>query len=154
MELPPDHRLKKPSTSSREAAISAVTELYEFLTTLLYIEPTDILYPPPGGWPHITQENEAFASLKKTDEVIELLRHLPYLDSRRDTWFIRPWSDACDYVNQDPRKYLPVVPDDFEFPPWVINLTGHGRYGQALMFDTSDGMVTHFALRNTFDFRF
>lgn len=149
-----DPRLKKPSTYSREAAISAITDLYESLTTLLYVEPTDILYPPPGGWPHITQENEAFASLNKTDEVIELLRHLPYLDSRRNQWYIRPWSTACDYVNKDPRKYLPVVPDEFEFPPWVITLTDSGRYGQSLIFDTSDGTRTHSRPRSIFDVRF
>ncbi|KAJ5098776.1 hypothetical protein N7532_005777 [Penicillium argentinense] len=142
MELPPDHRLKRPSTYSREAAIVAVTDLYESLTTPLYVEPTDILYPPPGGWPHITRENEAFASLNKTDEVLELLRHLPYLDSRKNEWFIRPWSVSCDYVNRDPRNYRPLVPDEFEFPPWVINLTFSGRYGQSLMFDTSDGTAT------------
>lgn len=139
MQLPPDHRLKKPSTYNREEAIAAVTNLYESLTTLLFVEPSDILYPPAEGWPQITQENEAFASLKKTDEVIELLRHLPYLDSRREDWQIRPWSVICDYVNNDPRKYRPCVPDDFDFPPWVINLTFSGGYGKSLMFDTSDG---------------
>lgn len=139
MEFPPDHRLKKPSKYSREAAISSVTDLYESLTTLLYVEPNDILYPSPGGWPHITRENEAFASLNKTDKVLELLRHLPYLDSRRNEWFIRPWSVTCDYVNNDPSKYRPITPDEFELPPWVINLTFSGRYGQSLIFDTSDG---------------
>ncbi|CAI7642876.1 unnamed protein product [Penicillium pancosmium] len=71
MELPPDPRLKRPSTYNRKAAIAAVTDLYEFLTTLPFIEPTDILYPPPEGWPHITRENEAFASPKKTDETLD-----------------------------------------------------------------------------------
>ncbi|KAJ5678351.1 uncharacterized protein N7477_003984 [Penicillium maclennaniae] len=146
MQHPSDPRLKKPSTYNREAATSAITDLYESLTTLLYVEPTDILYPPPGGWPHITQENEAFASLNKTDEVIELLRHLPYLDSRRNAWYIRPWSTICDYVNKDPRKYVSVVPDEFKFPPWVINITDSGRYGKSLIFDTSDGTATEYAL--------
>ena len=143
MQHLPDPRLQKPSTYNRDAAISAITDLYESLTTLLYVEPTDILYPPPGGWRHISQQNEVFASLNKSDEVIELLRHLPYLDSRHNQWYIRPWSTACDYVNKDPRNYLPVVPDEFQFPPWVINLTDSGRYGKSLMFDTSDGTRVH-----------
>lgn len=48
------------------------------------MEPTDILFSPPGEWPHIIQENEVLISLNRTDKIIELLRHLPYLDSRRN----------------------------------------------------------------------
>lgn len=60
MQLARGPRLEKPSTYDREDTITAVTDLYPFLATLPYIEPTDILYPPPEGWPHITKENEAF----------------------------------------------------------------------------------------------
>ena len=56
-----------------------MTAFYQFLTTLVFYEPADILYPPPGGWPQI---REKLAPWHKTDEVVELLRHLPYLDSR------------------------------------------------------------------------
>lgn len=146
MELPPDPRLKSPSTYNREVTIAAVTAFYESLTTLLFVEPTDILHPPPEGWPHITQENEAFASLGKTDEVIELLRHLPYLDSRREKWLVRPETRACDYVNQEPSHYQDAIPKDAGIPPWVINLTDSGRNGYSLMFDTSDGMNLRTAL--------
>lgn len=43
-------------------------------------------------------------------------------------------------MNQDPRKHRPLAPDDFKFPPWVINLTFSGSHGKSSMFDTSDGI--------------
>jgi hypothetical protein len=136
MDLPPDPRLKIPSYS-RDETIAAVMDYYQFLTKMPFLEPSDILYPPPEGWPQITKERLA----KKSDEVIELLRHLPYVDSRREVWQIMPDSRPCDYVNKHPKDYKPYTPGDFEFPPWVINLTFGGRYGKSLMFDTTDGMA-------------
>jgi len=47
MQLARDPRLEKPSTYNRKEAITAVTGLYQFLATLPYIEPTDILYSLP-----------------------------------------------------------------------------------------------------------
>jgi hypothetical protein len=38
--------------------------------------------PPEGGWPNIIPEN--FQKLGKTDEVIRLLRNLPYISSQPD----------------------------------------------------------------------
>lgn len=137
MQLPPDHRLKRPSVYNRQETIDAVTSFYQLLTKLPFIEPSDIFYPPPEGWPHITQET--FACLNKTYEVIELLRHLPYINSRREKWQIIPETAPIDYVTKGPLEYLPFVPDDYKVPPWVINLTHSGRHGQSLMFDTSDG---------------
>lgn len=132
MQRPPDPRLGNPSTDNREEVITAVTGLYQFLATLSYIETADILYPPPEGWLHITQETKAFASLKKTDEVIKLLRHLLYLDSRCEDWQIMPFSTPCDYVNQDPGKYRPLAPDDFEFPLWVMILASTSRHPDSM----------------------
>lgn len=52
-----------------------MTEFYQFLTTLVFYEPADILYPPPD-------EKVRSASLDKTDEIFGPLCHLPYFDSR------------------------------------------------------------------------
>lgn len=79
MQLSPDHRLKRPSVYNLQETIDVVTSFYQFLQKLPFLEPSDIFYPPPEGWPHITQES--FACLNKTYDVIELLRHLPYIDS-------------------------------------------------------------------------
>jgi hypothetical protein len=39
-------------TYSREATIAAVTDYYTFLTRM-YLNKSDITYPPSGGWPSI-----------------------------------------------------------------------------------------------------
>lgn len=61
---------------SREATIAAFKEYFLFLTEL-YLDPEQIVFPPEEGWEEITITN--MQPLGKTDKVIELLRHLPYI---------------------------------------------------------------------------
>lgn len=63
---------------NRDQVIAAVTGYYDFLTRL-HVEPKDIRRPPPGGWSEISQN--AFKSLQKSDTVIDLLKHLPYIEN-------------------------------------------------------------------------
>jgi len=62
---------------NRDEVIASVTEFYTFLTTHLHFYPSELKTPPPSGWPQITPEH--FAFLQKSDTVIDLLQHLPYL---------------------------------------------------------------------------
>ncbi|KAK4044654.1 hypothetical protein C8A01DRAFT_31150 [Parachaetomium inaequale] len=57
---------------SREATVAAVSGYYEFLASM-YLDESDIQRPPEGG------------GLGKTDEVIMLLCHLPYLRTTLDS---------------------------------------------------------------------
>jgi hypothetical protein len=75
---------------SREATVSAVSEYYEFLASM-YLDESDIHRPPDGGWPEITLDR--LKGLGKTDEVIMLLRYLPYL---------RPTTDGYKSVDAGP----------------------------------------------------
>ena len=75
---------------SREATIAAVRGYYEFLAKM-YLDESDIQRPPDGGWPEITPDR--LSGLGKTDEVIMLLRYLPYL---------RPTIDGCKSVDAGP----------------------------------------------------
>lgn len=70
MDLPPDPRLKVPSQYSREETIAAVKDYYQFLTKMPFLEPRDILDPPPEGWAAGCQAEIP----KRNDEVFELLR--------------------------------------------------------------------------------
>jgi hypothetical protein len=63
---------------SREATIAVVREYYRFLTRM-YLKESYVAEPPKGGWPEINRET--IGVLGKTDEVISLLRHLPYIVS-------------------------------------------------------------------------
>lgn len=61
---------------SREATVRAFRDYYRFLVDL-YMEDSDIIEPPAGGWPTISPEFQQLFG--KSDEVIALLRRLPYI---------------------------------------------------------------------------
>ncbi|TWU72499.1 hypothetical protein ED733_002052 [Metarhizium rileyi] len=67
-------------TYSEEATVAAVRDYYQFLASM-YLDKTVIQEPPKDGWPCITPES--MRGLGKTDKVISLLRHLPYIHSPR-----------------------------------------------------------------------
>lgn len=155
--LLPDPRVGVTPTYNREVAIAAVTSFYQSLSKLPHFDPSDIIYPPPTGWPNITKET--FSPYGKSDEVIELLRHLPYL---------KPWSGAkprtyhghcnhllapdtlCINYSDEKNQYLAdgrirdgegSGPLWIEIPPWVVPLTRSvNNYGIWLLFDTTDGI--------------
>ena len=64
---------------SRDECIIAIRDYYAFVTKM-FANPSSIVEPPQGGWPDITQET--MRGLGKTEKVIELLRHLPYIESK------------------------------------------------------------------------
>jgi hypothetical protein len=43
------------------------------------LDESDVVEPPEGGWPNISAET--MHGLGKTDEVVQLLRHLPDIRS-------------------------------------------------------------------------
>lgn len=61
---------------SHEATVAAFKSYYEFLTKM-YIDPGMTKTPPVTGWPHITCES--MQAIGKSQEVVALLRHLPYV---------------------------------------------------------------------------
>lgn len=72
-----DPRLQEPSTYSRQDCIDAIRELLHYLCDRLpYLDRAWIQEPPADGWPNINPET--CAPLGKTEEVIQLLAHLPY----------------------------------------------------------------------------
>ena len=64
-------------TYDQDEVIAAVYDYYNFLTKLPYIDSSEIDYPPPTGWPNINPTT--LQNLNKTDTVVKLLAHLPYL---------------------------------------------------------------------------
>ncbi|KAK4118929.1 hypothetical protein N657DRAFT_605333 [Parathielavia appendiculata] len=64
---------------SREATIAAITDYYTFLTRM-YMNEHQIIYPPADGWPSIVNADpNKLQDLGKSDEVLSLLAHLPYI---------------------------------------------------------------------------
>ncbi|KAL1981335.1 hypothetical protein VTN96DRAFT_2776 [Rasamsonia emersonii] len=147
---PPDPRLNGATHHyNREEIIALIFSFYQFLTTLPSLGPEDIRYPPPGGWPDITKESLVFArSEPKTDEVVALLRHLPYIDmtlkKTGHDYCIADWTRPCDWRAGWNRWYDPND-EDGVFPSWVISLTyGESKVGHWIMLATSDETVSDY----------
>ena len=62
---------------SRDELVSELTSYYEFLVSL-YLPASRLKYPPPGGWPELT--DDFLAPLNKNGVVTDLIRHLPYVE--------------------------------------------------------------------------
>jgi hypothetical protein len=60
---------------SRNATVAAF-RYYSFLLSM-YLDPSAVEEPPEGGWPAIPRNG--WPGFDKTDEVVALLRELPYL---------------------------------------------------------------------------
>jgi hypothetical protein len=149
MSTPSSSQALATSDLQTEVA-TALRDFYSFLSLLPWLDPSDILEPPASGWPNINNDN--FAPLHKTKVVVELLKHLPYLNM--DQCFEKYpflWSTyACDYRRSyfQPGKLKEgidcwEIPNtqyrDFDFPEWVVPLTFGKLNGVYVMLDTSDG---------------
>lgn len=82
--------------------ISAITDFYKLVVQLPYVDPTALTHPPSQGWPNINAEE--LRKRGRTEEVIDLLRQLPYLrypDSEKGKkgWMIGPDSHAVAYCD-------------------------------------------------------
>lgn len=66
---------------SRQATVAAISGCFDLLANM-YLDEGAILRAPEWGWPEMTPER--LRGLGKTDEVILLLRHVPYLRSSVD----------------------------------------------------------------------
>jgi hypothetical protein len=142
--LPP-HTTKEAMTKgsySRDEAVAAIRGFYEFFTKTPSLNPADIAYPPPEGWPEIN--TETMAGLNKNADVVDLLKHLPYT----------PWeiqiayqTHTIDYTSRDCQQsiakgqlegYISPIGAGV-IPKHVIPLTTGSRYGSTLLLDTEEG---------------
>ncbi|KAI9150512.1 hypothetical protein HJFPF1_10280 [Paramyrothecium foliicola] len=95
---------------SRGETIEAVRDFYRFLTKM-YVDESRVIEPPAEGWPNITIDG--FRGMRKTNEVIELLRHLPYLRIGDHSDYDQPPVGAECYF-ADYRRRKPEGDDDID----------------------------------------
>lgn len=154
-----DPRFEGPAQFDQGECINAVTGFYHFLTELPYVQPDQVLHPPSGGWPNITKD--LLAPMGKSDEVVDLLRHLPYIHVATER---QPWEPSKEWAQVAPSTYLIdyrgdglrdmmakgekfneyyecVQPPWFSPPAHVVSLTTGKKAGDWLLLDTSDGIV-------------
>jgi hypothetical protein len=101
---------------SRDATVAAFSNYYKFFTKL-YLKESDVIVPPEGGWPVIT--STILGGLAKYDEVIEILRHIPYIRGAHDDKpDVAPWTKMMDWEsvcrNLTEGKHMDKV-EDFKF---------------------------------------
>lgn len=131
-----------PRDAQTTALAQAVRQFYQAATKPPYIDADAILEPPPDGWPGVNAE--ILRARGRSDRVIELLRHLPYLRQPSQAgrrWMLSPTTLAIDYSSGE------VYGEDMEqrqpTPPYCIWLTAHaGRDGTDLLLDTETSELT------------
>ncbi|KAK8014331.1 hypothetical protein PG990_007627 [Apiospora arundinis] len=172
MPVPPDPRDLGPDprcpgqTFSRDAIVVALSKFY---SSLPHIDPSRVRHAPPGGWPSITAESLAriFSLEGCSTRVVDLLRHLPYIDHEEGWPWITPETMPLDYRRGPLPQDLASEPPEQQlywrrqrslvqlrqvgafdpFPPWVVQLTtSPHRDGDCWMLDTSDGTLTKFVI--------
>jgi hypothetical protein len=137
-------------TYSQDECIAAVRDYYTFLTTM-YLPKSFVIEPPEGGWPSITIES--MKDLGKTDEVVSLLKHLPYMRTLGDGYPAQgaPWCTFADW--QTCVKFVSEKSDTMEnlkicsegdcehVNAHVVGLTMGGRDNPVFLLDTELGIV-------------
>lgn len=138
---------------SRDECVAAVRDYYDFLSKM-YHDESDVLIPPDGGWPTITQDN--LRGLGKTDEVISLLRSLPYIRAPEHTVLKLQSAPLCQFADwrQDSHNVsigalnCEVLKHCSEsawlledIPPHVVSLTSGNYDNPVLLLDTELGVA-------------
>ncbi|KAJ4424527.1 hypothetical protein N0V82_000851 [Gnomoniopsis sp. IMI 355080] len=137
---------------SHEGTIDAVRGYYKFLTAM-YIHSSEVLLAPPDGWPGINATNPGIQAMSKTDTVIRLLRHLPYIrnDHYRHETQAAPWGYFADWQSQlrdldeEDASSLRLLSEGADItsnvPAQVIGLTLGGNNNPIFLLDTQLGIV-------------
>ena len=147
-----------PQAEEIRAIVEPISSFYALLARFPYIPASDILTPPADGWPESDVAN--FRKLGKTDFVVEILKHLPYIrtdgrdwrlgydDTKAITYVAVPgaWDGAALKLAALNDKAEPeylwanmIEPYWQRLPPHIVALTNGWQYGAWLLLDTKAG---------------
>jgi hypothetical protein len=132
---------------SRDAVVAAVRDYYSFLVDM-YLPESLVLQAPDGGWPSIT--SDTWTDFDKSDEVIALLRHLPYIthtnyeeaDGAPECKFA-DWQSLTRITDGEQIRILTEIDaDEGVVPAHVVGLTIRQRdVPSVILLDTELGLV-------------
>ena len=163
---------RSSQTTAIQVIVEPISSFYALLSTFPYLPATDILTPPSAGWAPRNIAN--FRKLGKTDLVVEILKHLPYIrtdDNRKwrlgydDTIPITyvevpgSWDGAehrlAKLEGQADQGFLwnsGIEPHGQRLDKHVLALTNGSMYGAWLLLDTEAGKLSSlYFLRTNFD---
>ena len=140
----------------RDVVVCCFKRHYELLVRSAYFDSAEIRYPPDEGWSDEQLAVDIMRAFGRSEEVIDLLRHLPYIkqldgDSKdevyfqtrhlsylRDTWPCKSLiAEYCQGKNLSEELMMPR-PEDW--PPGFISLT-RGQHGTWWIIDTAKGSM-------------
>ncbi|KAF1945282.1 hypothetical protein EJ02DRAFT_451591 [Clathrospora elynae] len=135
-------------TYARNETVAAVRNYYQFLTKM-YLDEAKVIEPPPEGWAHITTRS---FTLDKSKEVINLLRHLPYIKSTLNDTVDAEGAPDCAFADwQDifqrgaDCRTIRIGTEDSSIsdniPKYVVGLTCGGGYNPRFLLDVKLGTV-------------
>jgi hypothetical protein len=122
--------------SSNPDIIDALTAFYKQIVKHPYLEDAALKIPPSTGWETI--DSAALQNLGKSEAVIELLKHLPYLetDGQYDRLLVQYETVAIAYT----KKLTTLMDEVNPLPGNCVYLTeGVDREGYSLILDAGEG---------------
>jgi hypothetical protein len=122
--------------SSHGDITDALTAFYKQVVKHPHLDDAALKTPPISGWE--TVDSDALRELGKSEEVIELLRHLPYLeaDGRYEKLLVQYETVAIAYTQHPSTLMEEVNP----LPSNCVYLTeGVDREGYSLILDVEKG---------------
>lgn len=149
---------------NRDVVVNCIKRHYELLVRAAYLDPNVIRQPPAEGWGDDKLDVDLLRALKRSEKVIDLLRHLPYIDLNL--------AEDCEvYVYTTPISYLRgegysedsspksraaqgfaslgLMPADADWPAGMISLT-RGQVATWWIIDTEKGMSAIVLITNQF----
>ncbi|KAI4921846.1 hypothetical protein J4E90_000274 [Alternaria incomplexa] len=137
----------------RHVVVSCIERHYDLLVRMAYLDPDTILRPPPEGWSDEQLAVDTLQEWKRSDRVVDLLRHLPYLsknmgDSKYEVYIV---TEACNFLRdygwlKDAHKKDAIslmMPCEEEAPAGMIPLS-QGREATVWMIDTDEEIQQYF----------
>ncbi|KAF9873004.1 hypothetical protein CkaCkLH20_09514 [Colletotrichum karsti] len=142
---------------SRDAVVNCLTRHYELLVRMGYMDASVVQLPPvTTGWSDAELRVDALRAMGRSEAVIDLLRHIPYLREsdngdaqeiysetfplrylRDGRWF--GTASADDFANT-PLLDLGFAPFDGPVPAGMVSLT-HADEGIWWLVDTDEGCI-------------
>jgi hypothetical protein len=111
----------------------------------MYMDGSEIAEPPEVGWDTI--DPNGWPNFDKTEEVVELLRHLPYINQGNGAQgaancdFMDWHTTPADMDGEDIREATEPHPDDATIPSHIVGLTIQSEYDVTFLFDTELGVI-------------
>jgi len=140
----------------RDLVVHCIKRHYELLVKAAYFDSAEVRYPPDEGWSDKQLPVDVLRAFGRSEEVIDLLRHLPYikqldgddkdevyfetrhLSYLRDTWpFISLTVEECQGKQLSDKLLMPRPAD---WPAGFISLT-RDQHATWWIIDTTKGLA-------------